>query len=401
MRELTVDEVASNDRGAIKIGPFGSALPRSSMVSSGIKVYGQENLIERDWSTGDRRISKETFQQLRSCELHPGDVVIGMMGSLGHCEVFPAEAEPGLMDSHLLRIQPDPAIVHPEYLRLLLLSEGTARQIGQLSHGSIMAGLSSKVVRRLVVPVPPLDEQRRIAEVLDTIDETIQATESIIEKLAMGRTGLLQELVPDRPGGDATEVELGSLIDPSRPIVYGILMPGDHVHGGVPVIKVKDIKGGAISDRGSLLHTSREIDEQYSRSRVAEGDLLFTIRGTVGRVAVVPADLDSANITQDTARLAVRGVDRSYLLAAMHTERFRRFVDVNTIGQAVKGINLRELRQAPILLTSRERQTAIGRTLDDADRLVKVELERLSALRATRSGLASDLLSGRVRTTPR
>ena len=244
MRELLIEEVAAQRTGAIKIGPFGSALPRSAMVPDGIKVYGQENLIARDWDVGNRRVTPETFHSLRTCELHPGDVVIGMMGSLGHCEVFSSDAEPGLMDSHLLRIQAHQDLLTPEYLRLLVLSDETTRQIGRLSHGSIMAGLSSKVVRRVRLFVPPLEEQRRVAEILDTIDETIQATERVIAKLRFAHEALQLQLVPIPTNDGVEEALLGALIDPKRPIVYGILMPGEHVMGGVPVIKVKDIKDG-------------------------------------------------------------------------------------------------------------------------------------------------------------
>ena len=180
--------------------------------------------------------------------------------------------------------------------------------------------------------------------------------------------------------------------------MYGILMPGQHVIGGVPVIKVKDVKDGEVASKQTLLHTSPLIDQHYERSRVREGDILFTIRGSVGRTAVVSASHDGANITQDTARIAVNGVNRSYLVAAMATERFSRFVDVHTIGQAVKGINLRELRRAPILLIERGEQEGAGAALDSSAASVSAECKRLEKLRLLRAGLASDLLVGRVRT---
>ena len=180
--------------------------------------------------------------------------------------------------------------------------------------------------------------------------------------------------------------------------MYGILMPGDHVAGGVPVIKVRDIRDGQIANRHELLHTSPHIDQQYARSRVRTGDLLFTIRGSVGRTAIVQESHDGANITQDTARIAATGVNLAYLAAVMAAETFVRFVGVHTIGQAVKGINLRELRQAPIPLLERSEQEIAGAALDDSIASLDAERERLKKLRLIRSGLAADLLSGRVRT---
>ena len=246
--------------------------------------------------------------------------------------------------------------------------------------------------------LPPLEEQRRIAEILDTIDETIQATERVIAKLRFAHEALQQYLVPRRLDDGVEEVLLSRLVDPDRPIVYGILMPGEHVNEGVPVIKVKDIKDGKIGAVRTLLHTSPLIDRQYARSRVRKGDVLFTIRGSVGRTAVVPESHDGFNITQDTARIAVSGVNWSYLVAAMATEWFTKYVDVHTIGQAVKGINLRELRRAPIPLIGHDEQEIAGAALDVSLASISAECARLDKLRLLRTGLTTDLLSGRVRT---
>ena len=60
-------------------------------------------------------------------------------------------------------------------------------------------------------------------------------------------------------------------IDPKRPVVYGILMPGEHVIGGIPVIKVKDVKDDCFSSKQTLLHTSQLIDRQYARIAGSEG----------------------------------------------------------------------------------------------------------------------------------
>ena len=118
----TVDGVACKHKGAIKIGPFGSQLKRIDMIAEGYKVYGQENVYQKDFSLGERFIPQQKFQQLRSCVLNAGDVVITMMGTIGAAAVVPDGIAPGVMDSHLLRITPDPGVVHDQFLALLLAS---------------------------------------------------------------------------------------------------------------------------------------------------------------------------------------------------------------------------------------------------------------------------------------
>ena len=96
--------------------------------------------------------------------------------------------------------------------------------------------------------------------------------------------------------------QLGGCIRSDAPICYGILMPGEHISGGVLVVKVRDIIGGKI-DESNLLRTSPLIDEAYKRSRLLPGDVLLSIRGSTGRVALTSEALKGANITQDTARI--------------------------------------------------------------------------------------------------
>ena len=286
--------------------------------------------------------------------------------------------------------------VDPSFL--LYLGRTLGKEMTRRSSGTTFLEIPGREFERIKVHLPPLEEQRRIAEILDTIDDTIQATERVIAKCRLAHAALQQQLVPRRTSDSVKEALLGALIDPKRPIVYGILMPGEHVIGGVPVIKVKDVKDGRIASKQTLLHTSPLIDQQYARSRVRKGDILFTIRGTVGRTAIVPGSHDGANITQDTARISAKGVNRSYLVAAMATERFSRFVGVHTIGQAVKGINLRELRRAPIPLVRRDDQEIAGAALDRSIASIGAECERLAKLQRLRTGLVADLLSGKVRT---
>ncbi len=90
---------------SIKIGPFGSQLRLESMTSAGFKVYGQEHVISGDFDRGEKYIDETKFAELSACEIRPGDLVITMMGSGGRCAIAPSSIEPGIMDSHLLRVR--------------------------------------------------------------------------------------------------------------------------------------------------------------------------------------------------------------------------------------------------------------------------------------------------------
>jgi len=301
-----------------------------------------------------------------------------------------------------------------------LFSNGIAAQLSALETGSSYPAVNESDVRRILVFAPEVEERRHIAAVLDTVDEAIAKTEAVIAKLKQVRAGLLHDLLTrgldehgqlrdpiahheqfqDSPlGWIPREWDVGilnDLVPTDRPIVYGILMPGRGFRGGVPVIKVKDIKEGRI-DTSDLLLTDPRIDEAYRRSRVLSGDLLFTIRGTVGRMAILPPELENANITQDTARISLVSANPVFVARWLEMEPATRYVSVHTIGVAVRGINVGDVRRIPIPIIPRPEQDAIAASLEAHEAQMGRETATLGKLILLKSGLMTDLLTGRVR----
>ena len=125
----------------IKIGPFGSQLKKETLIPYGqYKVYGQENVYEKDFSIGDRYLEKEHFDKLSSCEIVPGDFVMSTMGTIGKCAIVPKGINKGIMDSHLVRLRFDTKKILPEYLLHLFSDDFTylKQQTSRLSVGGIM-----------------------------------------------------------------------------------------------------------------------------------------------------------------------------------------------------------------------------------------------------------------------
>ena len=216
--------------------------------------------------------------------------------------------------------------------------------------------------------------------------------------------GLAAGVGGDSAGGgqvtpDGWEVAfLDDCVLPNAPICYGILMPGPHCAGGVPVVKVRDIFDGRI-DESDLLFTHPSIDGAYKRSRLAAGDLLITIRGTTGRIALTPPALAGANITQDTARIRVKGGTSSeFVYFALQSEQAQQQIALHTIGQAVKGINIRDVRRLTLPIPEKEdEQHAIARALSDVDALL-AGLDRLVAKkRDLKQAAMQQLLTGQMR----
>ena len=304
-----------------------------------------------------------------------------------------------------------------DYIASLVRSPGIRRYYQTGARGTNVR--RNRIARadflRIPFPLPPLSEQRKIAAILSSVDQVIDKAQGVIEQLQIVKRAMMQELltrgVPGRHsrfkrteiGEIPTEWELRDLdecITTGRPICYGILKPGKGHVGGVPVIKVKNIKGGQVVE-DDLLLTTPELDEQYRRSRLQAGDVLLTIRGTTGRVAIVPATLDQANITQDTARLSIRPeVSRDYIYFGLQSPPLQRQIRDETRGQAVKGINIRDVRRLRIPVPGRDEQSEIAKALRVLLDRENAERGQLDALRTMKSALTAALLGGDVRVTP-
>jgi type I restriction enzyme S subunit len=152
------------------------------------------------------------------------------------------------------------------------------------------------------------------------------------------------------------------------------VQPGPHTDGGVPIVRVADIRDGRIRV-AKPLRVSPAVESAYSRTRLRGGELLLTLVGTVGEVAVVPDTLQGWNVARAVAVIPVRdGVGAPWVKLALNAPQVRAMIDgrLNTTVQAT--LNLKDVAQLPILLPEadeRERIYHVLGTLDD-----KIELHR-------------------------
>lgn len=205
----------------IKIGPFGSALKLEDMVEVGYKVYGQENVIKKNFSLGKRWISANKFKAMQVYRVHSGDILITMMGTSGKCEIVPNDHQTGIIDSHLIRLGLQNNKMLPEFFKVLI--DGTLEveyQVKIQGKGSIMHGLNSSIIKSLELPIPPLVEQKDILNFLDhetaQIDTLIDKQQTLIQLLKEKRQAVISHAVtkglnPDAPMKDSGVEWLGEV----------------------------------------------------------------------------------------------------------------------------------------------------------------------------------------------
>jgi len=331
----------------------------------------------------EEHVTEAALQETNVKLVPAGAVLLAMYGAtVGRLGILGVPATTNQAVCHII---PDPKTADVRYL-FLALSNQVATIVAR-GVGGAQPNISQGIVKDLAVPLPPLPEQRRIAEVLDRAEALRAKRRAALAQLDTLTQSIFLDLFGDpiRNTHGLPVRPMIDLVDPNRPISYGILMPGPDQDIGVKYVRVVDMKDSGIELSG-VRKTTEAISNSFRRSLLKPGDLLMSIRGHVGRFAVVPPELDGANITQDTARLAIQGVSSVFVRECLRTEAFQRWMAKHTKGVAVRGINLGDVKQMPIILPSQGDQDRFARLAISVDKLKSAHgasLAKLDALFAS------------------
>ena len=156
-----------NDIGQYRKGPFGSSLTKSMFVPKGdstVKVYEQKNAIQKDHTLGNYYITRDYYEKaMQSFTVQPGDILVSCAGTIGETYILPENIELGIINQALMRMTIF-APINIDYF-LLYFDYVLKETAKSSSKGSAIKNIPPfEVFKQLILPLPPLDEQRRIVE---------------------------------------------------------------------------------------------------------------------------------------------------------------------------------------------------------------------------------------------
>lgn len=167
----------------IQTGPFGSQLHKEDYVLQGTPIVTVEHLGRRCFTEQNLpKVSDSDKQRLSKYVLSEGDIVFSRVGSVDRCSYVDAQHDGWMFSGRCLRVRPNESVL-PLYLYYYFCLEGTKQFVRNIAVGATMPSINTKLMGEIPVVIPNLQTQRRIVEILSSLDGKIELNETINENL--------------------------------------------------------------------------------------------------------------------------------------------------------------------------------------------------------------------------
>lgn len=408
-QQVFIDEVTE----LLTNGYVGPSLPyQTDDPENGVRYLQGFNVRPNKIDFGNATwVTKEFHERNPKSCLREGDLLVVQSGHIGTTAVVP-EAAAGSNCHALIINRFDRSKVDPHFVSQYINSEiGQARLRG-LEVGSSMLHINTSELGRFIVPLPPIDEQRRLAEILGLWDAAVEKTELLIAAKERRNEILANQLL-------FGQIRFGQHDAPTTKALHWFSMPSDW-----HIVEIGQISSEvSVTNSGSddlpvlsctkydgLVDSLKYFDKQvfsHDTSKykvVRRGQFAYATNhieeGSIGYQDFVPAGLVSPIYTVFQADATK--IDDGYLYKLLKTEKLRQLFAANTNASVDRRGSLRwkEFARIHIPLPPLAEQQQINAALDDARREVRLLQAQVEALKTQKRGLMQKLLTGqwRVRT---
>ena len=339
-----------------------------------------------------------------------GDVIFTREAPFGHVARVPETPKIALGQRMvLLSVQNS---VSSDYLMFALLSPIMQRHIERMSVGTTSKRIDVAEIEKLPIPLPPRQEQDKIANILRIMEKQVDTTKSLETEYRTLKQGLMQHLLTRGIGHtefkktkvgeipDAWTVQnLSDITDEiyRYPNFYGL----EHRDDGVPVIRGEHIfRDGNISHAWSnYWYIQEEVSEKFPRTILHYGDLVMSVRGTVGRVGFVDEVLQNSQLSPNCIRISAKKTScyPKFILYYLLSSAGQKQVSAVKTSTTIETIKAGDIKNFRIPIPSPNEQQKIISILDNVTNLGHAEHRQFEHLNYLKKGLMQVLLTGKVR----
>jgi len=367
----------------------------------------------------ERKITKEglTNSSAKSCPSNT--LVLSTRAPIGYLGITTSEASTNQgCKSIVFKNQHDPLF----FYYLLSLSVPSLINLGT---GTTFAELSKKDLESFTLRFPKDKfEQTSIAKILSTVDTTIEQTEKLIAKYLRIKSGLMQDLLTkgiDEQGNIRSEKthkfknsplgripvewEVKRIIDLAKDKKNAVqtgpfgaqLHSSDYVESGIPLLLIRNLVDGKIN-LSNLPFVTFEKAKSLERYRLAEGDIIFSRVGDVGRVVLATNHHIGWLISGQLLRVRLSGnISNGFLSYFLNSRRIKEYLKMEMLGSTRDSINTSILENMFVLVPPQNESDKIYSSLSKIDETIKEASEVINKNQKLKSGLMQDLLTGKVK----
>lgn len=345
-----------------------------------------------------KRISREFYKSMSSGRVSRNDILLVKDGATTGKVSFVGDDFPfgeAAVNEHVFRLSVSTEVACPTYIFRYLQSPIGKAAILRDFRGATVGGISRDFVSRVRLPLPPLDEQRRIAALLDKADavrrkgqDEICLAEDLAHSAFLEVFGKLRSHT-ERAGCGRLGNYLKFLTSGSRGWAKY------YSDTGTPFLRIQNVGANRLL-LTDLAHVNPPEDAEAERTTVRPGDVLMSITADLGRTAVIPEGFGPAHINQHLALLRVEGIDPVYLSTFLASTGGRAQVARLNRGGVKAGLNFDDIRSIEIPLPPMEEQRRF-RTIWDREEALRANLERAVAEATTLFDSASRSAFGALR----
>ena len=374
--KCTFDKIAQ-----YKKGPFGSALKKDIFVPQSedtIKVYEQQNAIKKDWTLSRYYITKGYFNShMKQFVAKAGDLIVSCAGTIGEIYELPQDAEEGVFNQALMRVQVNDEAVNKEIF-ITVFSSMIDKFSKIYSNGSAIKNIPPFAdLKKTQVFLPCKEEQKKIAKLLALLDERIATQNKIIDKLKSLIKGLNDSLYAQYGGKVLTSfAELGTSYS-------GLSGKSAQDFGsGKPFITYLNVYSNNVINENEFQYVAIKDDEKQN---VAEyGDVLFTLSSETPReVGIGSVYLGKEKVYLNSFCFGIHITNMEvafppYLSYYVSSTAFRKFIYPYAQGSTRFNLCKADFEKASIKLPTLENQKRIYSILSHIDSKIETEIQMLN-----------------------
>lgn len=280
-------EVRLGDIADVQTGPFGSQLHKENYVNKGTPIVTVEHLGNK-WFTSQNlpMVSDEDKLRLAKYCSQEGDVIFSRVGSVDRCSYVSKEYSGWLFSGRCLRVRPRSGI-NPEYLYYFLTNEGTKQYIRNIAVGATMPSINTKLLNEVPITIPSLEDQRRIASILSSLDRKIELNNKINADLEEMAQAIFKNWFVDfEPfkDGKFVDSELGmipegwkvsQIADIPHILETGKRPKGGAVEKGIPSVGAEHVKGMCAYDYSKTKYINCEFAAKLKTGKINGYELMI------------------------------------------------------------------------------------------------------------------------------